>query len=101
MTVVGGIGSIGGAILGAVYLLGVPQIFGDTNTARLATSGIGLLLILRFEPGGLIALVDKGRDRLLTMIGVELAPDDDPAHADGSEPAVARHSLSGARKSVV
>src|SRR3546814_12962761 len=90
MTVVGGIGSIGGAILGAVYLLGVPQIFGDTTTARLATSGIGLLLILRFEHGGLIALVGPGRSPLPTMHGVAVAPDDAQAAAAAPEPPAAR-----------
>jgi ABC-type branched-subunit amino acid transport system ATPase component/ABC-type branched-subunit amino acid transport system permease subunit len=63
MTVVGGIGSVAGAVLGAVYLIGVPQLFGDTSTVRLATSGIGLLVILRFEPGGLIAILERVRDR--------------------------------------
>lgn len=68
MTVVGGIGSVGGAVLGAVYLLGVPQLLGASTTTRLATSGIGLLLILRFEPGGLMALVHRGRDRLVARL---------------------------------
>src|SRR3546814_12784929 len=66
MPVVGGIGSIGGAILGAVYLLGVPQIFGDTNTASLAPRRIGPLRILHFEHGRPIAMAGKGRARPLT-----------------------------------
>jgi ABC-type branched-subunit amino acid transport system ATPase component/branched-subunit amino acid ABC-type transport system permease component len=65
MAVVGGIGSIAGGVLGAIYLVAVPNLFGDSTTARLATSGIGLLILLRFEPGGLIALAERARDALL------------------------------------
>jgi ABC-type branched-subunit amino acid transport system ATPase component len=63
MTVVGGIGSVGGAIAGAIYLIGVPTMFGDSSTARIATSGVGLLVLLRFEPSGLAAIAARLRDR--------------------------------------
>jgi ABC-type branched-subunit amino acid transport system ATPase component/ABC-type branched-subunit amino acid transport system permease subunit len=68
MAVVGGVGSIGGAILGAIYLIGLPELLGDTTSIRLATSGIGLLVILRVEPGGLIALVHRVRDRAIARL---------------------------------
>jgi ABC-type branched-subunit amino acid transport system ATPase component/ABC-type branched-subunit amino acid transport system permease subunit len=61
MAVVGGVGSIGGAIIGAIYLIGVPNLLGDTTSIRLATSGIGLLVILRFEPTGLVGVLHRVR----------------------------------------
>jgi ABC-type branched-subunit amino acid transport system ATPase component/ABC-type branched-subunit amino acid transport system permease subunit len=67
MTIIGGLGSVGGAILGAVYVIGVPALFDNNPTVALATSGIGLLVLLLFQPGGLIEFVYRVRDRLLTM----------------------------------
>lgn len=94
MAVVGGIGSVGGAVLGALYLIGVPHLLGETTTVRLATSGIGLLVILRFEPGGLHALVHRVRDRLVAMVAPEV--DDEAAAAEGAaatEPVAPRRRL--------
>jgi ABC-type branched-subunit amino acid transport system ATPase component/ABC-type branched-subunit amino acid transport system permease subunit len=65
MVVIGGIGSIPGAILGAVYVVGVPAIFGGSVAVNLATSGIGLLLLLLYFPGGLMQPVYLARDTLL------------------------------------
>lgn len=65
MAVVGGIGSIGGAVLGAVYVIGVPALFGNSIPVQLSTSGIGLLLVLRFFPGGLMGALERGRDLLV------------------------------------
>jgi ABC-type branched-subunit amino acid transport system ATPase component/ABC-type branched-subunit amino acid transport system permease subunit len=62
MTVVGGIGSVGGAVLGAIYIVGLPDIFGNSVTVQLAVSGIGLLIILRLEPTGLIGAWERLRD---------------------------------------
>src|SRR5699024_3210271 len=45
MTVIGGLGSIAGAVLGAVYVVGVPVLIGETPAVRLATSGIGVLVL--------------------------------------------------------
>jgi ABC-type branched-subunit amino acid transport system ATPase component/ABC-type branched-subunit amino acid transport system permease subunit len=79
MTVVGGVGAIAGAIAGAIFIVGVPYLLGDSTTVRLATSGIGLLAILRFEPAGLVGLAHRPRDWVITrLIGA-----DQPAGADG------------------
>jgi hypothetical protein len=71
MVILGGLGSIPGAILGAVFMFGVPVIFGTGNVAdpinqlvRLGTSAIGVLVVLLFLPGGLISLVHKARDAI-------------------------------------
>jgi ABC-type branched-subunit amino acid transport system ATPase component/ABC-type branched-subunit amino acid transport system permease subunit len=72
MVVVGGIGSVLGAVLGAVYIIGVPAMFDSSATAQLATSGLGLLIVLRFVPTGLVGIVDHGRDRVLRRLGVAI-----------------------------
>jgi branched-chain amino acid transport system permease protein len=65
MVVVGGLGSISGAVLGAVFVYGV-QYFLPSEYAFLAT-GAGLLLVLLLVPGGLGAMFGDARDGLLRM----------------------------------
>jgi len=63
MVVVGGLGSISGAVLGAVFVYGV-QYFLPSQWAFLAT-GAGLLLVLLLVPGGLGAMFGDARDGVL------------------------------------
>jgi len=65
MAVIGGLGSITGAVLGAVYVVGLPAALGATPAVKLATSGIGLLVLLLFKPGGFAQVVFRARDLLL------------------------------------
>lgn len=60
--VIGGLGSIPGAIIGALYLRGI-QFFAPP--LQLLSTSFGLLLILMFAPGGLGGLAFQGRDMLL------------------------------------
>ena len=59
MVIIGGLGSIEGAVLGALYLIGIPAIFGSTTTVQFVTSGVGLTLFILFLPGGLAQLVHR------------------------------------------
>ena len=70
MAVLGGVGSLMGALLGAVYFVGMPLIPGlkDIEFIELLTSGLGLLLILNFLPGGLAEGVFQIRDNILRRI---------------------------------
>ncbi len=70
MTIIGGAGSISGAVIGAVFVLGIPAIVGDTLTVRLLTGGIGLLAILLIEPGGLLELFRKAAANVARRVGV-------------------------------
>jgi len=64
MGVVGGLGSIGGAVLGAVYVEGTRLMLTQPQWTLLS-SGVGLLLILLILPGGLGAAAGDARDALL------------------------------------
>jgi ABC-type branched-subunit amino acid transport system ATPase component/ABC-type branched-subunit amino acid transport system permease subunit len=75
MTVIGGLGSVAGALLGALYVVGLPALFGETPQVALATSSIGLLLLLLYFPGGLVQLLYKAREALLRRA----TPADPPA----------------------
>jgi ABC-type branched-subunit amino acid transport system ATPase component/ABC-type branched-subunit amino acid transport system permease subunit len=69
MAVIGGVGSISGAILGPLWVLGMPAAFGNNDAIRLMTSGIGLLLLLMYFPGGLAQLGFQLRDGILSWVG--------------------------------
>lgn len=73
MAVIGGVGSIPGAVLGAVYVFGVPllPVLRDIELIELLTSGVGLLVLLMFLPGGLIAGVYRIRDNLLRRLAAK------------------------------
>lgn len=62
VAVIGGLSSITGAVLGALWVIGLPAIVGDTETARLLTSGVGLLILILYFPRGLAQVVTNLRD---------------------------------------
>jgi ABC-type branched-subunit amino acid transport system permease subunit len=62
MVIIGGLGSIPGAILGAVFVFGLPALFSDSDIVALAVSGFGLLVFLLFVPQGLAGLLYSVRD---------------------------------------
>jgi branched-chain amino acid transport system permease protein len=73
MAVIGGVGSISGAILGAVFVVGLPLLPGlrEIELIDLLVSGVGLLFLLMFMPGGLIEGVYKVRDDLLRRVAAK------------------------------
>jgi ABC-type branched-subunit amino acid transport system permease subunit len=62
MVVIGGVDSIAGALLGALYLVGVPAIFGSTTTTQFLTSGVGLLIFILYLPGGMAEIMHRLAD---------------------------------------
>jgi len=91
--VIGGLGSIFGALLGVFTFRALEQVL--SGQARLAITGTGLLLILYVLPGGFGQAVFAVRDRILRRIaerrGIEvpsLVADrratEDEQHADQS-----------------
>jgi len=71
MVVIGGLGSIAGAILGALYLEGLPAIFGANPTIQFLTSGLGLIAFILYLPGGLAELLRRFGD--LVAMGIRAA----------------------------
>ncbi len=73
MVVIGGLGSVPGAILGAVFLQGT-EFFSDDIPADIrplwlfASSGVGLLVVLMFLREGLGGLLYEMRRRLLAIV---------------------------------
>jgi ABC-type branched-subunit amino acid transport system ATPase component/ABC-type branched-subunit amino acid transport system permease subunit len=77
LVIFGGVTTVTGAVLGAIWVQGIPYFFG--SNIGLASSGIGLLLVLLLLPGGLASLVFRARDAVVArLIG------NDPA--DGPPP---------------
>ncbi len=65
--VIGGLGSLGGALLGALYLRGTRWFITD-QVWQLLSSGAGVLLVLLILPGGLGSLWVKLRDVVVRLI---------------------------------
>lgn len=67
--VIGGLGSIQGALLGGLYFAVIDFLIpGDVG--RLLASSLGVLLVLLFFPGGLGALAYAGRDAVLRRVAI-------------------------------
>jgi branched-chain amino acid transport system permease protein len=57
MVILGGLGNVAGAILGAVALVSLPELFRALAEYRMLIYGIALLLLIRFRPQGLLGTV--------------------------------------------
>jgi branched-chain amino acid transport system permease protein len=57
MIILGGMGNILGAIVGAIALIGLPEIFRGLAEYRMLFYGIVLLLLVRFRPQGILGTV--------------------------------------------
>jgi branched-chain amino acid transport system permease protein len=57
MVILGGMGNVVGAIVGAVVLVGLPEAFRFTAEYRVLIYGVVLLLMIRFRPQGLFGTV--------------------------------------------
>ena len=65
IAVIGGISSPMGAVLGALWVVGLPTFFADNDVVPLLVSSVGLLVLLLYFPGGLIQIAYTARDALL------------------------------------
>jgi branched-chain amino acid transport system permease protein len=53
MVILGGLGSVAGAVVGAVALISLPELFRFAAEYRMLIYGVVLLLLVRFRPQGL------------------------------------------------
>lgn len=79
MCVIGGISILAGPIIGALFVIGVPA-FLPLDSAGLAASALGQLLIVLYLPGGLGGLAEPVRDRLVKALGRRAGIDVDAAY---------------------
>jgi branched-chain amino acid transport system permease protein len=54
IVVVGGMGSIPGAVLGAIFLIGVPELFREFSEYRFLFYGAALIVMMLYRPEGLM-----------------------------------------------
>ena len=90
VAVVGGLASITGTVLGALFVVGLPAFFPDSPEVSLLTSGIGLLVLLLYFPGGLVQILFGARDAALAALArrtVGAEPDAAPTPAPVAEAA--------------
>ena len=73
--IIGGLGTVAGPILGALWIRGIPQLIPDEldDLVRLVTSNLGLLVLLMYFPGGLLQILYSIRDKLLERADRKLA----------------------------
>jgi ABC-type branched-subunit amino acid transport system ATPase component/ABC-type branched-subunit amino acid transport system permease subunit len=89
IAIIGGIGTVAGPILGALWVVGLPAAFGANDTVRLLSANIGLLVLLLYFPGGLVQILYSGRDKFFDWLTERIpAPEPAPEPAsDGHRPA--------------
>lgn len=68
VAVVGGLASVMGAIIGTIVIVAIPLIFSNTPQLQLFASGVGMLILILYVPGGLISVIDAARDQLLNFV---------------------------------
>ena len=86
MAVIGGLGSISGVLMGVALIEVLSYSF---PKYQLVFTGVGLLLVLLFLPGGLAEGVQSIRDRLLKVVAERrdiLVPEPGGRHAGSSWP---------------
>jgi ABC-type branched-subunit amino acid transport system ATPase component/ABC-type branched-subunit amino acid transport system permease subunit len=66
MVVIGGMGSVSGALIGAIFVIGIPAIAPNNALVGLLTSSIGLLVVLLYFPRGLNQITFAARDAILS-----------------------------------
>ncbi len=79
IAVIGGLASVSGTILGALFVVGIPVLFSNNANVGLLTSGVGILAVLMFFPGGLAQILFAIRDRVFERIARRLPTPTEPA----------------------
>ncbi|MHB8464966.1 MAG: ABC transporter permease subunit, partial [Acidimicrobiales bacterium] len=98
MTALGGLGIMLGPLIGAFYIIGIPR-FIPLDSAGLAATALGWLLIILRYPGGIAQSLASTRRRLIDLLarraGVDPAPLWSEVAAGGSAEFTAPLSLPG------
>ena len=74
LVVIGGLSSVSGPVIGALWVVGLPAFFPGNDAVPLLTSSLGLLIMLLYFPGGLVQIGYSARDALLGWADKRLGP---------------------------
>jgi ABC-type branched-subunit amino acid transport system ATPase component/ABC-type branched-subunit amino acid transport system permease subunit len=74
IVVIGGLGSVAGTLLGAIWVIGLPAFFPDNDLVPLLTSSVGLLVLLLYFPGGLMQVGYGARQMIFDWAERRLGP---------------------------
>ena len=74
MAVIGGLASVSGAVIGTLWVVGLPAFFGASQTVVLLTSGVGLLVLIMYFPGGLVQVAYTIRGWIVRWVDRRLPP---------------------------
>jgi ABC-type branched-subunit amino acid transport system ATPase component/ABC-type branched-subunit amino acid transport system permease subunit len=74
IVVIGGLGSVAGTVLGAVWVIGLPAFFPENDIVPLLTSSVGLLVLLLYFPGGLVQIGYAVRTAIIEWAERRLGP---------------------------
>ncbi|MET0907921.1 MAG: ATP-binding cassette domain-containing protein [Ilumatobacteraceae bacterium] len=72
--VIGGMSSLAGAIIGSIYVVGIPALFPANELVPLLTSSMGLLILLLYFPGGLANVAYRIRGSIYRNLESKLPP---------------------------
>ena len=87
IVVIGGMGSPVGAVIGAVFVVGVPTLFPSSSVVPLLVSSLGLLVLLLYFPGGLVQVAYNARSAIYRWLEGRMPP---PEPAVASPAAIGR-----------
>lgn len=59
MVLVGGLGSLGGTLLGTIVLYLIPEVFSFLSEYYVLVSGVVMIFVMLFAPGGMVRLFDR------------------------------------------
>jgi ABC-type branched-subunit amino acid transport system ATPase component/ABC-type branched-subunit amino acid transport system permease subunit len=88
MVVIGGMGSVSGAVIGAIFVIGIPAIAPNNQLVGLLSSSLGLLVVLLYFPRGLNQITYGVRDAILSWADRRMGERKEPERK--SAPPVAR-----------
>ena len=74
VVVIGGMSSLAGAIIGSIYVVGIPALFPANELVPLLTSSLGLLVLLLYFPGGLANVAYRIRGSIYRNLESKLPP---------------------------
>jgi ABC-type branched-subunit amino acid transport system ATPase component/ABC-type branched-subunit amino acid transport system permease subunit len=68
LVVIGGLGSTIGPVIGALWIVGLPNLFPTKPLVGLVTSSLGLLILLLYFPTGLVGMGYRLRDAIVERV---------------------------------